>query len=67
MRDAEEPHTCEDDVHHVDTYIPGVLVGDLKTAAARVREWCAALLRQLTVQHVSLQWMEQHKRDSAKH
>jgi hypothetical protein len=54
-------------VQHADTWIPAILFDDLKTTAIRIREWYAGLLRQLTVQHVSLQWMEQHKRDSPKH
>jgi hypothetical protein len=54
-------------VHHVDAYLPAMLVEDLKSAASRIREWYGALLGHLPVQHVSLQWMEQHKRDAAKH
>jgi hypothetical protein len=57
----------EDQVHHVDTYTPGVPLDDLRTIASRLRDWCSALLRQFTHQHVSGQWMEQHARDSAKH
>jgi hypothetical protein len=64
---AEELDTCEDEVHHVDTYTTGFPVGDLRTAASWLRERWSALLRQLAVQHVSGQWMEQHNRDSAKH
>jgi hypothetical protein len=59
--------SCEDEVHHVDTYTPGLIVDDLRTAASRLRERLAALLRRLTVQHVSDHWVEQHRRDSAKH
>jgi hypothetical protein len=64
---AQERDTREDEVHHVDTYTSGLVFGDLKTAASRLRDWWAAWLRQLAAQHVSLQWMEQHRRDSAKH
>jgi hypothetical protein len=54
-------------VHHADTYTPGFTTDDLKAIVARLRNGLAALLRQLTAQHVSGQWMEQHQRDAAKH
>jgi hypothetical protein len=59
--------SCEDHVHHVDTYTPGFTLDDLRTVASRLRERVSALLSRLTVQHVSDQWVEQHRRDSAKH
>ena len=61
--DAREEH-----MEHVDTYAPGLIVGDvMKTVAARLVSAVSALLRKRTAQHVSGSWMEQHQRDAAKH
>ena len=57
---------CEDHVHHVYLNTPAILLDDLKTVAAVLRERVSALLRRMTVQHVSGQWVEQHRRDAAK-
>ena len=54
-------------MHHVETYTPSFILDDLKAAASALRARLATLLRRVTVQHVSGQWVEQHQRDSAKH